>query len=180
MVPKPRDPLLAAARIILILMMASMAIAAIACAALVPLAPLLFKDKLVPALLGQGFPPETFSLLLVVAGILAICAALGFVFFRNLYRIVGSVADGEPFTPVNAERLSGMGWIVVAVHIAMLPLAGIAAWVARHAEALKIDDHIHVDGGFDLGGILLALILFILARVFREGARMREELEGTV
>ena len=29
-------------------------------------------------------------------------------------------------------------------------------------------------------GILLALVLFILARVFREGAAMRSELEGTV
>ena len=28
--------------------------------------------------------------------------------------------------------------------------------------------------------IVLALVLFILARVFREGARMRDELEGTV
>ena len=31
-----------------------------------------------------------------------------------------------------------------------------------------------------LGGILLALVLFILARVFRKGAEMRAELEGTV
>lgn len=177
---KPRDPLLAAARIILILMMAAMALTAIACAALVPLAPLLFKAQLVPALLGKGFPPETFALLLVVAGIIAICAALGFLFFRNLYRVVGSVGEGDPFTPVNAERLSGMGWIVVAVHLAALPLVGIVAWVARHAEKLAPDNHIHVDGGIDLGGILLALILFILARVFREGNRMREELEGTV
>ena len=29
-------------------------------------------------------------------------------------------------------------------------------------------------------GILLVLILFILARVFRHGAAMREDLEGTV
>ena len=39
------------------------------------------------------------------------------------------------------------------------------------------------DGGVfnvELTGILLTLILFILARVFREGSRMREELEGTV
>lgn len=177
---KPRDPLLGAARIILWLMMAAMALATAVCAALIPLAPLLFKDKLVTALLGKGFPPETFSLLMVVAGIVAICAALGFLFFRNLYRIVGSVGEGDAFAPVNAERLSGMGWIVVAVHVAMLPLVGIVAWVARHAEKIEPGNHIHTSGGFDLGGILLALILFILARVFREGTRMREELEGTV
>ena len=37
-----------------------------------------------------------------------------------------------------------------------------------------------VDSGFDVNGLLLMLILFILARVFRKGADMRAELEGTV
>jgi hypothetical protein len=31
-----------------------------------------------------------------------------------------------------------------------------------------------------LAGLFLALVLFILARVFREGTRMREDLEGTI
>lgn len=35
-------------------------------------------------------------------------------------------------------------------------------------------------GAFDLGGIILAITLFILARVFRQGAAMRNDLEGTV
>ena len=33
---------------------------------------------------------------------------------------------------------------------------------------------------FSLSGILMVLVLFILARVFRHGAAMREDLEGTV
>jgi hypothetical protein len=37
-----------------------------------------------------------------------------------------------------------------------------------------------VDFGLSFGGVLLALVLFILARVFRKGAEMRAELEGTV
>ena len=36
------------------------------------------------------------------------------------------------------------------------------------------------DGGFDMTALLLTVILFILARVFRHGAAMREDLEGTV
>jgi hypothetical protein len=37
-------------------------------------------------------------------------------------------------------------------------------------------------GGFEFSyfGLLLALVLFVIARVFREGTRLREELEGTV
>jgi hypothetical protein len=37
-----------------------------------------------------------------------------------------------------------------------------------------------MDAGIDFGGVLTALLLFILARVFREGAAMRKDLEGTV
>ena len=43
----------------------------------------------------------------------------------------------------------------------------------------RLDD-ITVDAGLDVSGILLVVILFILARVFRHGTTMREELEGTV
>ena len=39
---------------------------------------------------------------------------------------------------------------------------------------------ISVDADFSTNGLLLALVLFILARVFRTGAKMREDLEGTV
>ena len=39
---------------------------------------------------------------------------------------------------------------------------------------------LRADFGFSGGGLLLMLVLFILARVFRRGAEMREELEGTV
>lgn len=35
-------------------------------------------------------------------------------------------------------------------------------------------------GGIDASGILLVILLFILARVFRKGTEMREDLEGTV
>ena len=41
-------------------------------------------------------------------------------------------------------------------------------------------EELTADIEFSLTGVLLALVLFILARVFRHGAAMREDLEGTV
>jgi hypothetical protein len=38
----------------------------------------------------------------------------------------------------------------------------------------------HFKADVPLAGLFLALVLFILARVFREGTRMRDDLEGTV
>ena len=49
-----------------------------------------------------------------------------------------------------------------------------AAWLAHEFRRA------HIEVGVSFSGILMALVLFILARVFREGARMREDLEGTV
>ena len=54
----------------------------------------------------------------------------------------------------------------------------LATWIK--AVSGEAANDIDVDVGLDGGGILLILVLFILARVFRQGSAMREELEGTV
>jgi hypothetical protein len=39
---------------------------------------------------------------------------------------------------------------------------------------------LHMNGNLHVTGWLAILMLFVLAQVFLEGTRMREELEGTV
>ena len=39
---------------------------------------------------------------------------------------------------------------------------------------------VHLDAGFSINGWLAVLLTFVLARVFAQGALMRDELEGTV
>lgn len=173
---KPRDPLLIAARIIMIFMMAVMGIVVVACA--LSAAASLVYHSIEVKVLAEHATPEVAAwaippLLTLVAG----GGCLGFLFFLHLYRIIGTVGDGTPFTADNAKRLSAMGWIVVAIYPLHITLLGIGGWIAGVAEK---SSNIFFDDSLDYGDILLALTLFILARVFREGARMREELEGTV
>jgi hypothetical protein len=114
-----------------------------------------------------------------ILGALAIGAAILMLWERFLVylrRIVDSVGAGDPFAPENAERLSRMGWMALAVFALSLPLGTLSAWIASRVEQGSLD--INFDGGGS--GIVLALVLFILARVFRHGAAMREDLEGTV
>jgi hypothetical protein len=59
-----------------------------------------------------------------------------------------------------------------------LVVGGIAAWLQPYAEKVGADFTTNAD--FGGGGLLLTLVLFILARVFRKGAEMRADLEGTV
>ena len=97
----------------------------------------------------------------------------------SLRRIIGTVGEGDPFAPVNADRLSMMAWLLLGVQILMLPAAGLGLMLAKWADKVDHAD-VNINAGLDLTGILMVLVLFILARVFRHGAAMREDLEGTV
>ena len=176
MTSQTRDPLLMAARFMLIFMMGVMGLVAIACA-IGAIATLAMHGMIVTEMAKEAIPAEAAWAIAPLVALIGAAGVLGFLFFRHLYRLVGTVGEGDPFIPENAKRLSSMGWIVVAVHVLAIPLVGIVTWFAK---LMKEEHTIHIDGGFDLGGILLALLLFILARVFREGTRRREELEGTV
>lgn len=168
-----RDPLLATVRIALL---GAMGLSLVAAAALTVGVPLMvvWREQIVARLSGHGAPPEVIWAILAVSLMMIAMAVLGFYFFRHLYRIVGSVGDGDPFVPVNADRLRAMGWISVGVHVLAVPTSMLGGWIARVTERVRIEMDL------PLSGLLLALVLFVLARVFREGTRLRDDLEGTV
>jgi hypothetical protein len=168
-----RDPLLAAARLALILAMGFSAFMAVAFVIATP-AVLIMNETIMDTLARNGGPPETIWAVISVIALSGIVAALGFFFFRDLYRIVASVEGGNPFVPINARRLQAMGWISVAVHVLGIPLSMTTKWLDQ------IFNRPHGAFEFSYFGLLLALVLFVLARVFREGARLREEVDGTV
>ncbi len=169
----PHDPLLAIVRIVLF---GGMALTLFAAAALAVGTPLMFvwRDSIVARLSGHGAPPEVIWAIIAVSLMMIAMAVLGFFFFRHLYRIIGTVGDGDPFVPVNADRLRAMAWLSLAVHVLAVPSSMLGGWIASVTERVRIEMDL------PLSGLLLALVLFILARVFREGTRMRADLEGTV
>ncbi len=178
---KPNDMLLLAGKILTIFMQAAMAIAAAALVLAIPLI-LFFQDKItVEARAEYGEAIGAFPAL-TTAGVLALAlatVALVFFFFGKLRAIIGTVGEGDPFVPENAERLSLMAWLLLAVQVLMIPIGGLALIVAKWADQLD-HSNITVDAGLDLEGILMVIVLFILARVFKHGADMRADLEGTV
>lgn len=94
-------------------------------------------------------------------------------FFHLLTQIVRSVHEGDPFLRINAKRLQNMGWLALAFQLIAIPVVMADARLSEIAgEASQID--------VDIGGFVLALTLFVLARVFAHGAAMRDDLEGTV
>ena len=177
----PKDPLLAAARFIIAFFIVALAIGLAAIAIAIPAA-LLNQGAILAELTKDGHTvvaPNFFTVITVTLLIAAAVLALGVWFLVLLRRIVGTVATGDPFIRDNGHRLSLMGWIALAGQAAAVPLGASVLWLAGMVEdhdSVRIDD----DYGFSGGGVILVLVLFILARVFRQGAAMREDLEGTV
>jgi hypothetical protein len=177
---RPTDPLLLAGTVVTLVMQTAMALAGVAITIAIP-GLLIYRDKA-----QAEFARETGSSALLplpeIVGVMlliAVVVALMFVFFGRLRRIVATVGEGDPFQPENADRLTQMGWLMIVVQLLLIPAAAlghrILTTVASVAEA-----NAEFDGSFDFGGILLVIVLFILARVLRHGAAMREDLEGTV
>src|SRR5882724_8493690 len=116
----------------------------------------------------------------VVAGMRAIMVIgivgtpIAYVVFSRLLRIVESVRTDEPFTMDNAGRLRTIAWALLGLELLHICVVAIASAVSTKEMPLRIN------GNFDLTGWLAILLLFVLAQVFLEGTRMREDLEGTV
>lgn len=169
-----RDPLLAAAQLACAAGMVLSALVAGSCALGVPallVAPAMLDGMDAPTLAAISRAPG-----IVVAILLAVAAMAGaaFAFLRLLRGIVTSVGAHDPFAPANARRLAMMGWLTVGIEA----LAGLVTLLGNVAS--RVVHEATLDFSIDPGGLLLAIVLFILARVFREGARMRDDLEGTV
>ncbi len=176
MTASKRDPLLTIARWLVIL---GQGLAAIVAAAVIvaTAAILVAHEQVLIKLAGHTAQAPGWQVLTAIALILmlvASMAAMAFVWLRQLRRIIDSVALGDPFVPENAERLQAMGWLTVGIELTAIPVGGIGTWIT------SVVDDATSDFTISPGGVLLAIVLFILARVFREGTRMRGELEGTV
>ena len=93
---------------------------------------------------------------------------------KRLLAMVETVRGGDPFVAANAIRLQTIAWVLLTLQLLSLVIGAIAKAVSSPAHPLKLD------AGFSITGWLAVLLTFLLARVFAEGTRMREDLDGTV
>ncbi len=110
----------------------------------------------------------------VIALVVLATIPLNYIILRRLLAMVLTVRAGDPFVAANARRLQAIAWALLGLQILSLLTGLIARGISSPARPL------HLDGGFSITGWLAVLLTFVLARVFAEGADMRDELEGTI
>jgi hypothetical protein len=110
--------------------------------------------------------------MIMVVGLASVPVA--HIILTRLRGIVDTVRAGDPFVMGNAARLQTIAWSVLALELLHLLVGAIAASSASSAQPLD------VNWSFSVTPWIAVLLLFVLARVFEHGARMRADLEGTI
>jgi len=122
-----------------------------------------------------GLDPQPIMIgLTAIATLGVIAVPLNYLILTRLLRIVETVGRGDPFVAANAYRINAIAWFLLALQLLSLVIGGIGKAISSKQFPL------HLDAGFSVNGWLAVILTFVLARVFAEGALMREDLEGTV
>ena len=131
-----------------------------------------------PVMRALGVRPAADSAALILGmraimclGILAV--PIAHIVYTRLLAVVETVKTGDPFVVENAVRLQTIAWAVVGLEILHVAVAIIA-------RASAGTQKLGIAWSFSVTRMLAILLLFVLARVFAEGARMRDELAATV
>ena len=109
---------------------------------------------------------------IAVVGLAAI--PLNYAVLERLLAVVETVRAGDPFVAANAHRLQAIAWALLLLQLLSLVIGAIGKSISTPSHPVNLD------AGFSINGWLAVLLTFLLARVFAEGARMRDDLDGTV
>jgi hypothetical protein len=134
------------------------------------------REWLIISLELQGAPDAEEVIMgfraVAVLGLLTI--PLNHVLLTRLAAMVETVRTGDAFAAANAQRLQTIAWILLVLQLIGMVIGAIGLAISTPAHPVDFD------AGFSVNGWLAVLLTFILARIFAEGARMRDDLEGTV
>lgn len=118
--------------------------------------------------------PLTRALLLFGVGSFAAYFGSFLLVLGNLRRVFRTLIQGDPFQPANVRRLQQVGLILATV------TGGVWLW-HRVVDAALAPGVLEAPSLGDLlTPIFATLVVFVLAEVFREGARLRRESELTI
>jgi hypothetical protein len=135
-----------------------------------PLYQLNLKDLARSHMTNVSVPPMTLAFGIFGA---AIYVAVLVVVFNRLRRIFETLTLGDPFLPHNVGRLRMIGLALIGLQLWSYALSTFVHRAVPSADAGK-GVSVNPTAWFAI------LVVFVLAEVFREGARLRQDAELTI
>lgn len=124
----------------------------------------------------EGGVQQALTRPLILFGLGVLCAWFGgfLLILRQLRQIFRTLTLGDPFQPENVRRLRQIG--------ATLAIVTAGVWIAQSVVAARLAPGVLDRQGVGalLTPIFSVMVVFVLAEVFREGARLRRESELTI
>lgn len=132
-------------------------------------------DRVIRGMAARGMPfgEELIQIASLLAFLLPVMIIIVHVICRKLIAIIDSVGSNAVFSLDNAVRLRAIGWAMLAIQILDSIMGLGVPLIGPNA-----DQYWHWNIG--VTGWFAALLLFVLAKVFEQGAVMRDELDGTI
>ena len=150
---------------------AALLVAALATLVLQPFVGGLIKADLRVVHPGYSGTLSPFAVAMALLAMAAYASGL-VVVFNRLRRVFATLTLGDPFHPENVVRLRVIGLALIALEFlgVLLKMALAFAFPGRSAMGLSLN----------LTAWFAILVVFVLAEVFREGARLRRDAELTI
>ncbi len=125
--------------------------------------------------LGDRLSDPNLLTAVIAGGMALLFLLLGafLVIVERLRRIFGTLTAGDPFQPENVKRLRVIGLALAGLELISYAVRLLVAWAIPDAvERVSVLPN--------LTAWFAVLVVFVLAEVFREGARLRHENELTI
>lgn len=164
-----------ASHITTLLYAALLAILAFVTAVLLAAVGTLVVDAISPGALGavhvnaQALDMKTPGVVAAALAVMLIALGLVWAALLPLIQMLRSTAAGEPFTTANVRRLHWIAGTIAVAYLLQFALPPILPFDSQDmVKPMGVD------------GVFAILLTLVLAQVFREGVRLREEAEGTI
>ncbi|MBZ6377828.1 hypothetical protein B5C34_02915 [Pacificimonas flava] len=123
--------------------------------------------------IGDGKELDYLRTIRMLFGLGAAMAIPVHLIFSALLRILRGARSGDPFTAQAARSLRTTAWLFLLLQVADL-------YYGYVAIRFSLSSGEYAGWSPGLTGWLAVLLLFVLARIFEQGAALREEVEGTI
>jgi hypothetical protein len=120
--------------------------------------------------LSRLIPAAAAGLLAVLGYLVGLIAIVG-----RLRKIFETLTAGDPFRPENVVRLRFIGVVLTGLMLLGYVVPPLMAVLFPEATG-----EVDIDPSVNLTSWFAVLVIFVLAEVFREGARLRHEAELTI